>query len=55
MCTMALILLGLALIPFTDSKQPRTLPLRMPNTHVSELSYNWALCVLAKVSTKSCI
>jgi hypothetical protein len=55
MCTMALILSGLALIPFTDTKQPRTLPLRTPNTHFSGLSFNCALYILAKVFAKSCI
>jgi hypothetical protein len=55
MCTMALILSGLALIPFTDIKQPRTLHLHTPNMHFSRLSFNCALCILAKVSTKSCI
>jgi hypothetical protein len=55
MCTMALILSELASIPFTNTKQPRTPPFRMSNTHFSEVSFNCALRILAKVSTKSYI
>jgi hypothetical protein len=54
-CTMVLILFGLASIPFTDSRQSRTLPLCMPNTHFSGLSFNCALRILTNVSAKSYI
>jgi hypothetical protein len=49
MCTMALILFGLALIPFIDTKQPRTLPFCTPNTHFSRLSFSCAPRMFAKV------
>jgi hypothetical protein len=55
MCTMVLILSGLTSIPFIDTKQPRTLSLHTSNTHFSGLSFNCALCILVKVSAKSCI
>jgi hypothetical protein len=51
----ALILLGLALIPFTDTKHPSTFPLCTPNTHFSRLSFNWAPRMFVKVSAKSFI
>jgi hypothetical protein len=38
MCTIALILSGLASIPFTDIRHPSTFPLYTPNTHFSGLS-----------------
>jgi hypothetical protein len=53
--TIAFILSGLALIPFTDTKQPKTLLLCTLNTHFLGLSFSCALRMLAKVSTKSCI
>jgi hypothetical protein len=53
MCIMALILSGLATIPFTDSKQPKILPFCLPNTHISGLSFNCALHILVKVSRSS--
>jgi hypothetical protein len=38
MCTMALILSRLASIPFIDTKQPKTLPFCVPNTHFLDYS-----------------
>jgi hypothetical protein len=50
----AFILSGFALIPLAETKQSSTLPLLTPNTHFSGLSFNWALHMLVKVSTKFC-
>jgi hypothetical protein len=55
MCTMALILSGLASIPFTHTRQPKTLPFCAPKTHLSGFNFSCALCMLAKVSAKSSI
>jgi hypothetical protein len=55
MRTFALILAGLALIPFTDTRHPRTFPLYPPNTRFSRLSLNWAPRMFAKVSVRSSI
>jgi hypothetical protein len=53
MCTMALILSGLASIPFMDTMQPWTLPFCTPKMHFSGFNFNYALCMLAKVTTRS--
>jgi hypothetical protein len=52
MCTMALILSWLALIPFIDTSQPRILPFCTPKTHFSGFNFN---CMLVKISAKSSI
>jgi hypothetical protein len=49
MLTIAFILSGLALIPFTDTRQPSTFPLLTPNMHFSGLSFSCALHMLVKV------
>jgi hypothetical protein len=55
MCNMALILSGLALIPFTNTRQRRILPFCTPNTYFSRFNFNYVLCMLVKVSAKSFI
>jgi hypothetical protein len=55
MCNMALILSGLALIPFTNTRQRRILPFCTPNTYFSGFNFNYVLCMLVKVSAKSFI
>src|SRR3954470_14989601 len=52
-CSMALILSGLASIPRWDTKNPRSLPEGTPNTHFSGLSLRLILRKFAKVSSKS--
>ena len=52
-CSIALILSGLALIPRWDTKIPSSLPEGMPNTHFFGLSFKLILCRLANVSSKS--
>jgi hypothetical protein len=54
MCTMALILSGLALIPITDTRQPRTLTFCTPK-HISLGLTSTALRMLVNVSAKSFI
>jgi uncharacterized membrane protein YedE/YeeE len=48
--SIASILLGLALIPFVDTKQPRNLPFFTPKIHFSGFSLRPALLKLANVS-----
>jgi hypothetical protein len=48
----AFILLGLALMPLVDTKQPSTLPRVTPKTHFFELSLSLASHILAKVSVR---
>jgi hypothetical protein len=55
MCTIALILSGLASIPFTDTRQPWTFPFYTPNKHFSGFNFSYALRMLVKVSTRSSI
>jgi hypothetical protein len=55
MCTFALILLGLASIPFTNNRHPRSFPLCIPNTHFCRLSLSWAPRMFAKVLARSSI
>jgi hypothetical protein len=49
----ALILLGLALMPFVETKQPRTFPFVIPNMRFFGLSFSHALHIFVKVSAKS--
>jgi hypothetical protein len=49
----ALILLGLASMPFVDTRQPRNLPFFTPKTHFSGFSLRPACLKLANVSCKS--
>jgi hypothetical protein len=49
----ASILLGLASIPFVDTRQPRNLPFFTPKTHFSEFNFKPACLKLANVSCKS--
>jgi hypothetical protein len=49
----ALILLGLASIPLVETKQPNTLPLVTPKTHLSGLSLRFASRIFVKVSNRS--
>jgi hypothetical protein len=49
---MALILLRFALMPFVETKHPRTLPLVIPNMHFSRLSLSQASRMFVKVSAK---
>jgi hypothetical protein len=49
---MALILSGFALIPFAETKQPRTLPFVAPNIQYSGLSFSLALRIFMKVSAE---
>jgi hypothetical protein len=51
--SIASILLGLASMPFVDTKQPRNLPFFTPNTHLSGFSLRPALLKLANDSCKS--
>jgi hypothetical protein len=53
MCTIVLILSRL--VPFTDTSHPSTLPLCMPNTHFSRLSFNWALCMFTTARSSICV
>jgi hypothetical protein len=46
----ASILLGLASIPFVDTKQPRNLPFFTPKTHFSGFNFRLACLKLANVS-----
>jgi hypothetical protein len=39
-------------IPFTDTRQPRTLPICTLRTHFSGFNFSWALHMLVKVSAK---
>jgi hypothetical protein len=50
---MALILSGFASMPFVDTRHTSTLPLVMPNMHLSGLSLSQASRILVNVSTKS--
>jgi hypothetical protein len=50
---MALILLGFVLMPFVETRQPRTFPFVILNTHFSGLSFNLASRIFVKVSAKS--
>jgi hypothetical protein len=47
------ILPGFALIPFVDSKHPKTFPLVIPNTHFSGFNLSLASRIFVKVSAKS--
>jgi hypothetical protein len=49
----ASILLGLASIPFVDTRQPRNLPFFTPKTHFSGFNFKPACLKLANVSYKS--
>jgi hypothetical protein len=49
----ALILSGLASMPFVETKQSRTFPFVIPNIHISRLCFSLALCIFAKDSTRS--
>jgi hypothetical protein len=49
----ASILLGLASIPFVDTKQPRNFPFFTPKTHFSGFNFRPACLKLANVSCKS--
>jgi hypothetical protein len=50
---MALILSRFALMPVMETKHSSTLPLIIPNTHLSGLSLSQTSHILAKVSSKS--
>jgi hypothetical protein len=50
--TMALILLGFALMPFLDTMYPRTFPMWIPKTHFSGLSQSLASHMLENASIK---
>jgi hypothetical protein len=50
---MALILSGFPLMPFVETKHPRTLPLVILNMHFSGLSLSLASRIFVKVSAKS--
>jgi hypothetical protein len=54
MWTIAFILSRLALIPFSDTRQPSNLPILTPNMHFSRLSFSCALCMLVNASARSC-
>jgi hypothetical protein len=49
----ALILLGLASIPFVETRQPRNLPFFTPKTHFSGFNFTPACLKLANVSYRS--
>jgi hypothetical protein len=49
----ALILSGLASMPFIETKQSMTFLFVIPNMHFSGLSFRLALHIFAKVSAKS--
>jgi hypothetical protein len=49
----ALILLGFVSMPLVVTRQPRTFPFVIPNTHFSRLSSSLALRVFVKVSARS--
>jgi hypothetical protein len=51
--SMTSILLGLASMPFVDTKQPRNLPFFTPKTHFSRFSLRSARLKLVNVSCKS--
>jgi hypothetical protein len=51
----ALILSGLASVPFVDTGHPRTFPFVIPNTHFSGFNLSLASHMFAKVSAKSTI
>jgi hypothetical protein len=50
---MALILSGFASMPLVETRQPRTFPFVIPNTHFSGLSLSLSLHMFTKVSTRS--
>jgi hypothetical protein len=49
---MALILLGLAPIPFREMRRPGTFPLDAPNTHFSGLNFKQATPIFMNVSIR---
>jgi hypothetical protein len=50
---MALIFSGFALTPLVETRQPRTFPFMIPNTHFSGLSLSLASHMFVKVSSRS--
>jgi hypothetical protein len=55
MCTIVLIFFRLALILFTDTRHPSTLPLFTSKTHFFGISFSWVLRIFVKVSARSSI